>query len=45
MENERKTVLKLTVLNLCNMLSNEQIEELIAWGENLLDAPHIPAQA
>lgn len=42
---DRKTVLKLTLLDLCDRLSNEQIEDVITWGEDLLDAPRICAQA
>lgn len=42
MDSERKTILKLTVLNLCDLLNNDQIEELIALGEHLLDAAHNP---
>lgn len=45
MDNDRKTVLKLTILSLCDELSNEQIEAVIAWAEDLLDAPHICTQA
>ena len=45
MEDERKIILKLTVLNLCDMLNVEHIEKLIDWGEHLLDAVHNPEQA
>ena len=45
MDSERKTILKLTVLNLCDLLNDDQIEELIALGEHLLDAEHSQAQA
>ena len=45
MDSERKTILKLTVLNLCDLLNGDQIEELIALGEHLLDAEHSQAQA
>ena len=45
MDSERKMILKLTVLNLCDLLNDDQIEELIALGEHLLDAEHSQAQA
>ena len=45
MDSERKTILKLTVLNLCDLLNDDQIEKLIALGEHLLDAEHSRAQA
>ena len=45
MDSERKTILKLTVLKLCDLLNDDQIEELIALGEHLLDAEHSQAQA
>lgn len=40
MEGNRKTVLKLTLLDLCDILSNDQIESIIDFAEDLLDAPH-----
>lgn len=33
---DRKTILKVTLLNLCDMLSNDQIERLIDSAEDLL---------
>lgn len=45
MDSERKMILKLTVLNLCDLLNDDQIEELIALGEHLLDAEHSQSQA
>lgn len=40
MEQKRKTVLKLTLLDLCDILTNDQIESIIALAEDLSDAPH-----
>lgn len=41
MENDQKTVLKLTLLNLCDILKIHQIEDVIAYAEDQLDALHI----
>ena len=40
MEENRKTALKLTLLDLCDILTNDQIESIIALAEDLSDAPH-----
>lgn len=42
---DRKTVLKLNLLDICDMLSNDQIEAAIAYAEDLLDAPQIKEDA
>lgn len=34
---ERTDILKLALLNLCDLLTEEQIEELIRAGEDMLD--------
>lgn len=39
-KDDKKTALKLILLNLCDSLDNEQIEEVIACAEDLLDVPH-----
>ena len=44
MEDDRKTVLKITLLNLCDMLSNDQIEGIIDAAEDLLSVQHIYKQ-
>ena len=35
---DRKTILMVTLLDLCDMLSNDQIEEVIEYAEDLLSA-------
>jgi hypothetical protein len=37
MEDMEIDVYKLTIMNLCDMLSADKIEMLIEYGENLLD--------